>query len=162
MSEVTLRAMTGEEYGAYRTHIEADYAEQMAELGGMTPEAARARSAEQVGELLPDSGPLDGQEVLVAEAGEDGDRRRVGVLWLARRADTGRPTCWVYDVEVDAGERGRGYGRALMLAAEDVARRWGVDRLGLNVFGGNAAAISLYESLGYAVTAQNMAKDLPT
>ena len=33
-------------------------------------------------------------------------------------------------------------------------------RLGLNVFGHNRAAIALYESAGYAVTAQQMAKPL--
>lgn len=47
-----------------------------------------------------------------------------------------------------------------MLAAEAYVRDHGVERLGLNVFGGNAAAIALYDDLGYAVDAQQMSKQL--
>jgi ribosomal protein S18 acetylase RimI-like enzyme len=45
-----------------------------------------------------------------------------------------------------------------MVLAEDEARRRGLDRVGLNVSGGNTAARSLYRSLGYAETAVEMSK----
>lgn len=48
---------------------------------------------------------------------------------------------------------------AMRLAEEQVLARGG-DRLGLNVFGPNTVARSLYDSLGYRVTATNMSKDL--
>jgi ribosomal protein S18 acetylase RimI-like enzyme len=56
--------------------------------------------------------------------------------------------------------RGRGYGRAAMQLAEEEARRHGLRRLGLNVFGHNPVASSLYTSLGYEVTSQYMTKRL--
>jgi RimJ/RimL family protein N-acetyltransferase len=50
---------------------------------------------------------------------------------------------------VASGYRRQGIGRALMDAAEDWAREVGVRKLELHVFPHNAAAIALYESLGY-------------
>jgi GNAT superfamily N-acetyltransferase len=89
----------------------------------------------------------------------DADGRPVGVLWVAphpRRPAAG----WVYDIEVDEDRRGQGFGRAAMLAAEDVARSEGWTAIGLNVFGRNARARALYESLGYTVDSLQMTKVL--
>ena len=65
---------------------------------------------------------------------------------------------WVYDVEVDEAFRGRGYGRQTMLLAEREARARGMTSIGLNVHGKNTVALSLYDSLGYEVTTQQMKK----
>jgi ribosomal protein S18 acetylase RimI-like enzyme len=47
-----------------------------------------------------------------------------------------------------------------MLLAETEGRRRGFDRIGLNVFGGNEVARSLYRSLGYTESAVIMRKHL--
>ena len=61
---------------------------------------------------------------------------------------------------LEEGLRGRGYGRAAMLLAEDEARRRGLRRIDLNVFAGNAVARSLYGSLGYQERSVYMSKSL--
>jgi ribosomal protein S18 acetylase RimI-like enzyme len=95
--------------------------------------------------------------VFIVEAGG----QRVGSLWAGERPDpVGRPTFFVYDVRINEGRRGRGYGRAAMIAAEAEAARRGIDRIALNVFGGNDRARSLYRSLGYAERAVTMDKTL--
>ena len=66
----------------------------------------------------------------------------------------------MYEIELDEHARGRGIGRATMLAAEALVASRGVRELGLNVFGPNERAIGLYRSLGYATTSMNMAKPL--
>jgi len=71
-----------------------------------------------------------------------------------------RDAAWVYNVEVDATERGKGYGRAILLAAEEELVRRGVTRLALNVFADNTVALRLYEDLGFRTTAQQMIKQL--
>lgn len=152
---VTFRPATEGEYAEYRKGCAADYAAQMVELGGMEPEAARARADKDLDELLPVEGLLATHCFTVAE--EHG--QRVGILWLGpRREESGG--LWVYDVAVDERHRGRGFGRELMLEAERLAKDAGQSRLGLNVFGGNAVAIALYSSLGYRVDAQQMSKTL--
>jgi ribosomal protein S18 acetylase RimI-like enzyme len=45
-----------------------------------------------------------------------------------------------------------------MVFAEEEARRRGIAKVALNVFGGNAVARRLYRSLGYAETAVHMEK----
>ena len=58
-------------------------------------------------------------------------------------------------------ERGKGYGRALLRAAERETARHGVRTIGLNVFGPNTVARNLYESAGYEVASLQMHKELP-
>ena len=67
---------------------------------------------------------------------------------------------WVNLVEADEAFRGRGYGREAMLLAEAEARGRGMRSIGLKVHGSNAAARSLYASLGYDVITQQMKKSL--
>ena len=56
---------------------------------------------------------------------------------------------WVYYVSVDPDHRFKGYGRAIMTAAEDWLRARGIAKLQLMVRGDNAKVHAFYESLGY-------------
>jgi hypothetical protein len=56
---------------------------------------------------------------------------------------------WVYYVTVDPDHRHKGYGRAIMTAAEDWLRARGIDKLQLMVRGDNVQINAFYESLGY-------------
>ena len=73
---------------------------------------------------------------------------------------TSPETWYVMDIVVAEKHRRRGYGRATMLLAEDVARGHGATYLGLNVFGHNPNARALYESLGYETLSVRMRKSL--
>ncbi|WP_208545161.1 GNAT family N-acetyltransferase [Rathayibacter sp. VKM Ac-2760] len=88
------------------------------------------------------------------------DGRPVGVLWVGPHPQDLEGVAYVWDVEVDPAERGRGFGRAAMLLAEEHARSRGYRALALNVFGFNTAARGLYESLGYEPTALQLRKEL--
>ncbi len=149
------RPATVAEYLAYRQVTTLDYSEQMTEHAGMTLEIATSKAESDLAELLPASGLLATHRLTVAE--EHGER--VGIIWVGpSRGEGGGP--WVYFVSVEERHRGRGFGRDLMLEAERAARADGGATLGLNVFGGNAAAIGLYQSLGYHIEAQQMSKTL--
>jgi ribosomal protein S18 acetylase RimI-like enzyme len=56
---------------------------------------------------------------------------------------------WVYYVSVDPDHRYKGYGRAIMTAAEDWLRARGIAKLQLMVRGDNARVHAFYQSLGY-------------
>lgn len=56
---------------------------------------------------------------------------------------------WVYYVTVDPDRRYKGYGRAIMDAAEDWLRARGIQKLQLMVRGDNAQVHAFYQSLGY-------------
>jgi ribosomal protein S18 acetylase RimI-like enzyme len=56
---------------------------------------------------------------------------------------------WVYYVATDPNHRGKGFGRAIMNAAEEWLRRAGIAKLQLLVRRENAKAGAFYESIGY-------------
>jgi ribosomal protein S18 acetylase RimI-like enzyme len=56
---------------------------------------------------------------------------------------------WVYYVATDPDRRGKGYGRAIMNAAEDWLRAAGMPKLQLLVRRENAAVAAFYQSIGY-------------
>ena len=56
---------------------------------------------------------------------------------------------WVYYVAVDPDGRKRGFGRAVMAAAEDWLRQAGIAKLQLLVRRENAQANAFYQSLGF-------------
>jgi ribosomal protein S18 acetylase RimI-like enzyme len=154
---VVLRPMAPDELRSFLEHGRVGYVEQMVEYGGRTREAAQAKADADYASLFPDGVPSPGHHLFAAEL----DGERVGHLWLApQQPGWADGTAFVYDVEVAPTFRGKGYGRAIMLAAEEHARRIGASVLALNVFGGNTAAIALYTSLGYQVSSQQMQKRL--
>jgi ribosomal protein S18 acetylase RimI-like enzyme len=56
---------------------------------------------------------------------------------------------WVYYVAVDPEHQKKGFGRAIMNAAEDWLRRAGIEKLQLMVRPGNETVSAFYESIGY-------------
>ena len=56
---------------------------------------------------------------------------------------------WVYYVATDPDRRARGYGRAIMNAAEDWLRAAGIAKLQLLVRRENAGVAAFYQSIGY-------------
>lgn len=74
------------------------------------------------------------------------------VLGFANLAFEERPwgiACEVRTLVVASGARGRGIGRALMSACEEVARREGARGVRLDVLVGNDEGAAFYEKLGY-------------
>lgn len=61
-----------------------------------------------------------------------------------------QPLLNIHDVVVTAPLRGRGIGRQLMQAAEQLARELGCCKLTLEVLAGNHKAQAAYRALGYA------------
>jgi ribosomal protein S18 acetylase RimI-like enzyme len=155
-ANLSLRALSADEYAAWRDEEIADYARDIAENGDTPPAAARRRAADDLERVLPDGLATPGHAIYVLEQ----DGAAVGRLWLAERLMDGRRALFIYDIHVDPAFRGRGLGRAAMLLAEDEARVRGIGRIELNVFGGNTVARRLYLSLGYVERAVLMAKDL--
>jgi ribosomal protein S18 acetylase RimI-like enzyme len=152
-----LRRPTDAEYQAWFAAALRSYADDIVASGTLGREAAEAKSRLDHAELLPDGLATPGQFVFRL----CDDEQPVGWLWLALQAPRGDAgTGWIYDIEVEAAFRGRGYGRGAMLLAEEEARRLGLVGLALNVFGHNTVARSLYTTLGYQITAIQMKKRL--
>lgn len=151
-----LRPMTPAEFPAFVAASKAGYAHDIEVHGGQTHEAAQQKAEADFPAVLPLGLETPGHFIFVVEASGE----LVGRLWLAERQMGGRRTLFIYDISIDPEQQGRGYGRAAMRLAEDEARTLGIDRIELNVFGGNDVARGLYRSMGYVETSAQMRKDL--
>jgi ribosomal protein S18 acetylase RimI-like enzyme len=151
-SPLVLHPMTQEEFEVFLAGGVEEFAEELA-ASGMDRERALERSREQMAELLPSGLDSPGMEFHVARVGH----QVVGDLWLA----TGAGPAFVYNIEVRPDQRRRGYGAAIMNAAALHCRDLGHPVLGLNVFAHNPGARALYDRLGYRVTLEYSALDVP-
>ena len=149
---VTLRPLHDDEFDAWDAAHRAEYEHGLVQFAGMTPEAARAKVAHDVDAVLPER--LATPDVWLWVVEDDG--RRVGTVFLGVRGSG----LWLYDITIDTGERGQGYGRGAMLALEDEVRGLGHEDVALNVWGGNEVARGLYRSLGYVEESVHMRKRL--
>lgn len=151
--------MTEAEFESYRHAVASAYAAEQVAAGNWSADEALERALQGNAAFLPDGLATPGMLLL---KGVRGDGTSVGILWIGLEHPRGIPDCaFLYDIEVEEAYRGVGYGRALLVAAEDLVRSHGVGGLELNVFGDNTRAIRLYETAGYRVVAQQMRKSLP-
>jgi len=147
--------MDGTELSSWLDRLGEEYIEERVAAGD-DRERARRGVARDRADFFPGEAPAPGQ--LVFRLLEDG--QAVGSLWIGRVPERAPEYWWVWSIEIEERFRGRGFGRAAMVLAEAQARSGGARRLGLNVFGANAVARSLYESLGYETVELQMGKQL--
>ena len=156
---VRFRPLREDEYDAFYAEAVEEYARDLEENGGFTREHARIKSVRDHESVLTQGLATPD---LFLHVVEDDEGRRVGIVWWAiQTSQVGMRRAYLYAIEIDEAERGRGLGRAAMLALEDEVREHGLARVELNVFGGNEVARGLYRSLGYAESAVYMVKHLP-
>ena len=153
---VRLEPMTPEQYDAFRLTGETEYAESIRDSGSLPEQEAREQAAADYARLLPDGMASEGHRFWTAYDGDEA----VGLLWLRLKDTSVGVTAFGFDFSVREDLRRRGYGRALLQAAEAECRRRGVVSVGLNVFGHNLAAQSLYEQMGFEVTSIQMSRRL--
>jgi ribosomal protein S18 acetylase RimI-like enzyme len=131
-----------------------------AELFPGCPVAHLSQTVEQ---YLSRDTPLWWVHVQDQGAPTDAERPEViGCLWLGNAIDqvNADRLAHIFLLYVAPRHRRRGLGKALMLQAEAWARARGDRKIGLQVFAHNAAAIELYQSLGYGVQSLTLEKKL--
>ena len=88
------------------------------------------------------------------------DSNYLGYLWVYADVTSAVHSAYIYDIEIVAEQRGKGFGKQTMLALEAWCKERNLKRIGLNVFAFNEAAIELYRGLGYQTTNFKMQKEL--
>jgi ribosomal protein S18 acetylase RimI-like enzyme len=150
--------MTPSEFDTYRAWSVEKYADELHRNTGIERDDARRHAERTFSATLPFGLSTPDHRFLTAADADTGEH--VGLLWIARQRREGAELIWIFDIWVDEPMRGRGYGRALMELAETEAQRMGVARVELNVYGDNARARGLYESLGFVEMSRQMFKVL--
>lgn len=106
-----------------------------------------------VKEQIPNFVAIDGQELVGAVEVFPGSMCGFNDDNAERRGYLG--------IQLAQRYRGKGFGRKLMQAAIDDARRYGFEVIELTVFQSNIAAIELYEKLGFKHTGYGKSIELP-
>ena len=159
MADLILDPMSQAEYEAFMEQTIRQYADENVKAGYWLGSEARARSIEAHQRLLPEGISTPGQFLFMARDAQS--RTAVGYIWLSVEKNVIVPSGFIYALLIYERFRGKGYGTALMKAAEAKARELGLKRLMLHVFAQNPVAIHLYERSGYCITSINMMREIP-
>jgi len=153
--EVTLQPMSPPAVAILAAgHFDAYVLERV--RAGESLDQARQVARQQWELYLPGGQPAPGHRYhRVLEAG-----RAVGWLWIGPSPLDREGAEWIFNLQIDEPEQGRGLGRLALALAEADARDHGASELGLNVFGHNEVALRLYESAGFQAASINMVKTL--
>ena len=152
---VRLAPLPAERLPGWIASSQADYVDDLLRAGEDRA-VALVKAARAFEDYFAGGAPPQGHHVYDVIDGAE----PVGSLWLGPQPGGSADAWWVWDITIDAGQRGRGLGRLAMTLAEDEVRRHGGTTLGLSVFGFNAAARGLYASLGYQTRSIQMFKTL--
>ena len=158
MRPVLLIPITEDEYQTWLAQSVKDYAQDKIDAGTWQPEEALSRSENDFTSLLSQGRTTPDNHIYSIQDATLGTH--VGVLWIAVTSRGLHRSAFIYDIVIYEAYRRHGYGEGTMLALEDKVRDFGLDTVGLHVFGHNKAAQALYEKVGYIVTDLNMSKIL--
>lgn len=155
---LSLRKMTPYEFDAYLSKAIPKYASQK-EIGeDLSPESAAKIAEESYKTLLPDGLATKDQHLFSIMESTSG--QAIGILWYAYKKSGNKEKAFIYDIEINEGFRGKGYGLESMKLLEAEVSNRGLSSIGLHVFGHNATAIGLYKKLGYQTTNMVMSKNI--
>ncbi len=154
----TLAPMTPAEYAAWREESIPNYARDKVAAGQWSAAESLEKSRAEVDGLLPLGLATPGHHLWAIR--DAAHAESVGSLWVAEQRLGPRRIAYVFDFGVKPAHRRQGHARRAFLALEEKVRALDVDGISLHVFGHNAAARALYESLGYAAVNITMFKPL--
>jgi ribosomal protein S18 acetylase RimI-like enzyme len=141
---ITLLPMTRDEAQSWLAESVVDFAADLVESGGLSPDEASAKARKMLDEILPELEDTAGHEFVWVVSGD----AHVGRVWFAPSVDD--PTVlYIWDMAVDEEQRGQGVGGAALDAIICRARDRGMSGVGLSVFEANDAAHRLYERTGF-------------
>lgn len=143
---------------AKEVEVRAAVREDVASIHGLISELADFESLQHqfvatVGDLEQGlTGDSNAAEALVAEV----DKVIVGyaIFFPSYSTFIGKTGLWLEDLYVQPGFRGKGIGKALILAVNALAEERGCQRLEWSVLDWNERAIKFYESLGADVMSE--------
>jgi GNAT superfamily N-acetyltransferase len=158
MAEVTLSAMSEDEFPEFVETTVREYAKENVQAGYWSPQGSLERSRREVERLLPQGVGTEGHHLYTVR--DVASREGVGHLWLRAEEGPGGGAGFVFAVYLRPEHRGQGFGSATMRALDLEADRLGMRSLALHVFSSNGVAVHLYQSSGYCTKSMNMVKSL--
>jgi ribosomal protein S18 acetylase RimI-like enzyme len=143
---VELRKMTAAEYEVFRAASKEEFLKEKIKSEDRPREELEPEVDKHLASILPSGQNTPDHYFYSVVYGAT----RIGSLWFAVRGKK-NPKAFLYDISLEPEHQDKGFGRLTMLLLEDEARKLGLKRVGLHVFGHNQRARALYGKLGYEV-----------
>lgn len=156
--QVSLKTMDNDAYCDYLQQALPAYAKDNIESGRWQKSDALARAQQAFQRLLPKGLKTENNylfNIIADESSTD-----VGYIWVKIEENIDTKSAFIYDLEIYENQRRKGYGKSALACIEEVISTLGANSLGLHVFKHNAAAMALYNSIGYQVVSHNMQKNI--
>ncbi|WP_147432410.1 GNAT family N-acetyltransferase [Pararobbsia silviterrae] len=155
---IELRAMSAADFEAFERVTIPRYAADTLRTDGGTPAAALDYARESLAKLLPEREATRDHFLYTVHSVEHD--AAVGTIWIGIVTNKQRRTAYVFDVQIAAAHRRRGFATSAFRAVEARVRELGLTEIGLHLFGYNEAAFRLYRQLGYHASHISMVKSL--
>lgn len=153
---VKLTPMDEKIFKDYYEQSMKDYAYEHVKAGNWKEEEAMQKAKEQFEQLLPNGLATKNHYLFsVLAYGE-----AIGSLWLYVTATEHEKKAFIYDVELEKDQRGKGYGKETMRVLDAYAEAENISQIRLHVFAHNERAIALYNQTGFEMTGHHMLKKL--
>jgi GNAT superfamily N-acetyltransferase len=154
VTDVNLAPIADDDLAAWIDRARDDYRASL-ERSGRSADDAREKAYGDWEGLFPGGRRQDGHHVMRIVA----DGAPAGWIWVGPAPQGAGVEWWLWDVFVEERLRGQGVASEAIGQAEALGAELGIGSMGLNVHGYNTTARSLYERLGYTITAVQMRKD---
>ncbi|UTW01108.1 GNAT family N-acetyltransferase [Marinomonas rhizomae] len=145
-------------FAPYIEELVFQYARENVESGRWQKAGSLTRSRRDIERLLPRGLDTDNNhffELKVPDVNET-----VGMVWLTLESSSTTSTVFIYDLEIKAEHRRKGYAKLALKEIEDFAATHNIVNIGLHVFSHNDAAKQLYAEMGYETVSINMVKKI--
>ncbi len=149
-----LRTMNAYEFDHYIDSALQTYIDELVKSGMHTKNDAIEKANKTFDYLLPDG--VESKNQFLFHIINETDAI-VGMIWFGIRPNN---EGFIYDFSVSEPYRNQGIGTKALELIEDEARKHGLKKLGLHVFGHNTNAIRLYQRMGYDFISINMSKEI--
>lgn len=146
MPVIRLQEYSNTEIEAYINSVIERFTTTIAKTGVEATQAHCIAEEKVIGVYFPNRERNDDQLVYHIYATDSATPK--GWLWLAKK---NQDELRVADIYIEPHDRGNGWGRAAMGAAESIALENNFSMLSLNVFNTNINAKALYLSIGYHI-----------
>ncbi len=144
---IELTDMSQQEFERYCTHAIEEYAKELARSLSLSQEQALVEAAATYNDSLPNGLATPNHRLVCAR--RVGAEENIAIVWYNIKQRTYGKQLFVYDFEVDAAWRGKGYGEKILSAVLDAGRAAGAEYAELAVFNDNPTAARLYTRLGF-------------
>ncbi|MNW26025.1 putative N-acetyltransferase YycN [compost metagenome] len=158
---IQLRHMNAAEYERFIQRLIRDFAADKVQAGTWTEEEAPQLAEDSLHKYLPQGlDTPDAYLYVITLREQQADEQSIGIIWF-NITDTPMGTeAFILEFWIEDAYQGQGYAKQTLLALDEEARRRGIRKIGLHVFGHNTRAFELYKKMGYVVTDIQMSKEL--